>query len=327
VVHCLVRGADREAAAARLRRVMDGYGLGGADLERRVRVVPGDLALPGLGLADADFDRLAHGVDVVFHAGAAVNLVSSYAQLKAATVGGTAEILRLAARHRSVPVHHVSTVGVFAGDGAGPIGPADPTGPSEALQLGYPQSKWVAEGLVDIARSRSLPVTVYRPTRITGHSRTGAGQRGDYLWLLIKGCLQAGAAPAGVSSAFDLVPVDYVSEAIVALSQRPAAAGRTFHLAAGRLTRLDTMLGWLRERGYRLPCIDAGAWLDRIGADPGNAAFPLLGVLASELTGAGSEGGQIFEPSSEVRRAQVGKAMFGSYVDHFVRTGWLPAPR
>ncbi|MFI1194534.1 amino acid adenylation domain-containing protein [Micromonospora sp. NPDC020750] len=332
VVHCLVRGADQEQAAARLRRVMEGYGLWEGRDEQRVVTVPGDLARPRLGLSDDAFDELSRRVDAVYHVGAAVNLFAPYEQLRASTVDGTAEILRLAARHRSVPVHHVSTVGVYAGHGDHPIGPEHPTGPAEDLVHGYTRSKWVAEGLIEAARARSLPATVYRPTRIAGHSRTGACQRGDYLWLLLKGCVQAQAAPAGVDAAFDLVPVDYVSDAIVILSRQPAAAGRTFHLAAGRLLRLDTALGWLRARGYALPEVEPGEWLDRIGADPGNAAFPLLGTLAAELEGAGSEGGLVFDPDatdaalagSGVSRPEVDEALFGTYVDYFTRTGWLP---
>ncbi|WP_320064297.1 amino acid adenylation domain-containing protein [Micromonospora sp. RTGN7] len=335
VVHCLVRGADREQAAARLRRVLEGYGLWDERAERRVVTVLGDLARPRLGLPDDAFDELARRVEAVYHVGAAVNLFSSYAQLKASTVGGTAEILRLAARHRSVPVHHVSTVGVYAGHAGhadDPIGPERPTGPAEALEHGYPQSKWVAEGLIEAARARSLPATIYRPTRIAGHSRTGACQRGDYLWLMLKGCVQAQAAPAGVDAAFDLVPVDYVSDAIVTLSRQPSAADHTFHLAAGRLLRLDTALGRLRSGGYALPEIAPGEWLGRIGADPGNAAFPLLGSLAAELTGGGSEGGLVFDPGatdaalagSGVTRPEVDEALFDTYVGYFTRTGWLP---
>ncbi|WP_433342094.1 non-ribosomal peptide synthetase [Micromonospora sp. CA-111912] len=332
VVHCLVRDADREQAAARLRRVMAGYGIWDDRDERRIVTVLGDLARPRLGLPEGVFDELARRVDAVYHVGAAVNLFSPYEQLRASTVGGTAEILRLAARYRSVPVHHVSTVGVYAGHADHPIGPEQPTGPAEALEHGYPRSKWVAEGLIEAARARSLPATIYRPTRIAGHSRTGACQRGDYLWLLLKGCVQAQAAPAKVDAAFDLVPVDYVSDAIVTLSRQPSAAGRTFHLAAGRLLRLDTALGWLRSRGFALPEVEPGEWLDRIGADAGNAAFPLLGTLATELTGAGSEGGLVFDPratdaalaGSGVSRPEVDEALFDTYVGYFTRTGWLP---
>ncbi|WP_228924200.1 amino acid adenylation domain-containing protein [Streptomyces sp. DH7] len=333
-VHCLVRGADREGAGERLRSVLEGYGLWDARCERRVSVVHGDLAQPLLGLSENNFDALARTVDAIYHVGAAVNLVSPYGQLKAATVNGTATILRLAARHRTVPVHHVSTVGVYTGTAAHLIGPEHPTGPPEALEHGYTRSKWVAEGLVEVARKRGLPVSLYRPTRIAGHSRTGACQRGDYLWLMLKGCVQAQAAPVGVDTSFDLVPVDHVADALVEISRRDAASGRTFHVASGRLLRLETALEWLRARGYELPGVEPRAWLERIGEDPGNAAFPLLGTLVAEFTGGGSEGGLVFDPGAAddalagtgVVRPEVDEKLFDACADYFVREGWLPVP-
>ncbi|WP_426501682.1 non-ribosomal peptide synthetase [Streptomyces sp. D54] len=333
-VHCLVRGADREGAGERLRSVLEGYGLWDARCERRVSVVHGDLAQPLLGLSEKNFDALARTVDAIYHVGAAVNLVSPYGQLKAATVNGTATILRLAARHRTVPVHHVSTVGVYTGTAAHLIGPEHPTGPPEALEHGYTRSKWVAEGLVEVARKRGLPVSLYRPTRIAGHSRTGACQRGDYLWLMLKGCVQAQAAPVGVDTSFDLVPVDHVADALVEISRRDAASGGTFHVASGRLLRLETALEWLRARGYELPGVEPRAWLERIGEDPGNAAFPLLGTLVAEFTGGGSEGGLVFDPGAAddalagtgVVRPEVDEKLFDACADYFVREGWLPVP-
>ncbi|MFF5176360.1 amino acid adenylation domain-containing protein [Micromonospora sp. NPDC000089] len=333
VVHCLVRGTNRDQAAARLRRALERYKIWDERASRRVVIVLGDLAQPRLGLPEAAFDDLAHRMDAVYHVGAAVHLASSYAQLKPTTVGGTIEILRLAARHRSVPVHHVSTVGVFAGHSDKRIGPEHPIGPAAALTHGYTQSKWVAEGLIEAARARSLPATIYRPTRIAGHSGTGAYQSGDYLWLVLKGCIQAQAAPAGTNAAFDLVPVDYVSDAIVVLSQQRSEVGRTFHLAAGELIRLDTMLDWLRARGYSLLSTDIRRWLEIIGSDGENAAFPLLGTLAEEMAGAGSEGGLVFDPSAAdalltdcgVHRPVVDEASFNAYVEFFNHIGWLPS--
>ncbi|MEU5366706.1 amino acid adenylation domain-containing protein [Streptomyces sp. NPDC005925] len=333
-VHCLVRGTDREGAAVRLRSALEGLGLWDDSCRRRISVVHGDLAAPRLGLSEAAFDELARTVDSVYHVGAAVNLVAPYERLKAATVDGTAWILRLAARHRSVPVHHVSTTGVFAAPSDRPLGPGHPTGPPGALKHGYTQSKWVAEQLVEAARARSLPVTVHRPTRITGHSRTGVCQTGDYLWLILKGCVQAEAAPAGVDTAFDLVPVDHVAEAVVELSLRTESADRTFHLAAGRLTRLDTALDRLRAGGHRMRAVAPDEWLRRIGEDPENAAFPLLGTLTAELTGVGTEGGLRFDGSAAdaalagcgVVRPEDEEKLFALCVDHFTRTGWLPEP-
>ncbi|MEU2158743.1 amino acid adenylation domain-containing protein [Streptomyces sp. NPDC019396] len=334
-VHCLVRGRDQAHAAERLRATLELYGLWDRVPRERITVLAGDLAEPRLGLTESDFDRLARTMDAVYHPGAAVNLVFSYAQLRDANVRGTEEVLRLAALHRTVPVHHVSTVGVFtSGEPGGVVGAGHPTGPATALVHGYTQSKWVAEGLVGQARSRGLPVSVYRPTRIFGDSATGACQTGDFMWLILKACVQAQAAPAGLETAFDLAPVDYVSEAIVALSQQAQAASGTFHLAAGRLTRLDTAVGWLRRAGYHITDVGPPEWLDRIHADPGNAAFPLLSTLRAETEGAGSEGGLIFDTTATQSALEgtgidcpvVDEELFSVYLGYFVRSGFLPVP-
>ncbi|MFI6692320.1 amino acid adenylation domain-containing protein [Streptomyces sp. NPDC050433] len=350
-VHCLVRGSDQLNAEGRLRSALESYGLGDPSTEHRVTVITGDLARPRLGLSAAGFDHLARTVDAVYHCGAAVNLVFSYEQLRAANVYGTQEILRLAALHRTVPVHHISTVGVYGGGGAESaygggegspqpvrpvrsVRPQDPTGPVAALEHGYTQSKWAAERLAEAARDRGLPVTVYRPTRITGESTTGVCQRGDFMWLLLKGCLQAGVAPSGVDTAFDLVPVDYVSAAVVALSRQPLSAGRTFHLAGERPLRMDTAVARLRALGHTVRDVPAADWLAATEADPGNAAFPLLPAMAAETRGGGSEGSVLFD-AADTRRALEGTGigcpdidehLFRTYVDYFTRTGFLPSP-
>ncbi|MGW8573565.1 non-ribosomal peptide synthetase [Streptomyces niveus] len=349
-VHCLVRGSDRLNAEKRLRAALDSYGLTDPSTDHRVTVVTGDLARPRLGLSAAGFDRLARTVDAVYHCGAAVNLVFSYEQLRDANVYGTQEILRLAALHRTVPVHHISTVGVYGGGaaesaaenahGAGegpparPVRPQDPTGPFTALEHGYTRSKWAAERLAEAARARGLPVSVYRPTRITGESTTGVCQTDDFMWLLLKGCLQAGVAPSGIDAAFDLVPVDYVSAAVVELSRQPRSAGRTFHLAGERTLRMDTAVARLRALGHPLRDVPAADWLAATEADPGNAAFPLLTAMAAETRGGGSEGSVIFD-AQETRRALEGtgigcpdidEALFRTYVEYFTRTGFLPPP-
>ncbi|QHY94909.1 Linear gramicidin synthase subunit D [Streptomyces sp. S4.7] len=346
-VHCLVRGSDRANAEKRLRSARESYGLTDPSTDHRVTVVTGDLARPRLGLSAADFDRLARTVDAVYHAGAAVNLVFSYEQLRDANVYGTQEILRLAALHRTVPVHHVSTVGVYgggagspaaAGQGPGgavrPVRPPDPTGPPSALEHGYTQSKWAAERLAEAARARGLPVSVYRPTRITGDSTTGVCQTGDFMWLLLKGCLQSGVAPSDVDTAFDLVPVDYVSAAVVALSRQPRSAGRTFHIAGERPLRMDTAVARLRALGHAVGDVPAADWLAATEADPGNAAFPLLAAMAAETRGGGSEGSALFD-AGDTRQALEGtgilcrdidEELFVTYVEYFTRTGFLPPP-
>jgi thioester reductase-like protein len=273
-VHCLVRAEDEADARARLRRNLEFYGLT-VDLDRIVAVT-GDLAEPALGLTGARFDELARTIDVVYHAGAQVNWLRPYEELKAANVQGTEEILRLAVRHRTVPVHYVSTTGVFAQPG-GPKTTEAETGPVEELPTGYQQSKWVAEKIVREAQMRGLPVTVYRPDTVCGSQENGACQTNDFIWLSLRGCVQAKAVPAQAKALFTIAPVDYVSAAIVGLSKEPKYA--TYHLYNPRPVSLTRLVERLRHHGHHLEEVPREQWNERVRSDPGNPANALLDVF------------------------------------------------
>ena len=277
-VHCIVRAADPDQAAARLHDSLDWYGLADDIDFDRLTLHVGDLSAPGLGLAPGTFDTLAHDVDAVYHAGATVHWLHPYRALRDANVGGTQEILRLAARHRTVPVHHVSTTGVFAGalaDGT-PLRAADPTGPPEALPSGYLQTKWVSEQLVAAARTRGLPVSVYRVDVISGDQRTGASQTRDFVWLSLKGMLQARAVPAGLAGDVHMLPVDHVSAAITALAADPRSLGGTYHLHNQHAVSFPDLVARARDAGHPLAELPWDEWQRRVKADPANALLPLL---------------------------------------------------
>ncbi|MCK8435150.1 SDR family NAD(P)-dependent oxidoreductase [Streptomyces sp. D2-8] len=331
-LHCLVRGADDAAAYERLRSSLTWYRVWDEIDESRLRVRAGDLAEERLGLTEEEFDGLAHTVDAVYHAGATVHWLHPYEALRAANVHGTREILRLAARHRTVPVHYISTVGVFNGPVTPgvPLKVTDPTGPAEALPSGYLQSKWVAEQLVGLARERGLPVSVHRVDVISGDTRNGACQTRDFVWLSLKGLLQAQAAPAGVAGRFHLLPVDYVSAAIVGISRREPAGG-TFHLFNRSSLSLADCVSYLRELGYRLDETDRERWSAAVRSDRDNALLPLL--HAFDMMTSDTDGFYPPIDTAETEAALAGtdiacppltRELFGRYVEFFVQEGHFP---
>ncbi|MFJ9185240.1 thioester reductase domain-containing protein, partial [Streptomyces anulatus] len=339
-IHCLVRGSEEAEAWQRLRDSLRWYRVWD-EMEgesERIKVIVGDLSLPRLGLGEEVFDVLARKVDVVYHNGATVHWLRPYADLKSANVQGTQEVLRLAARHRTVPVHYVSTVGVFAGGAAhgGPAKVTDPTGPGEALPSGYTQSKWVAEQIIGLARARGLPVSIYRVDVVSGDQDNGACQTRDFVWLSLKGLLQAKAVPDVDGGRFHMLPVDYVSAAVVALSQRTGTgAGRTFHLYNRSSLSLRTCATYLRSLGYELAETDHASWSEAVRADRENVMTPLLhafDIMVSNTdafyppfdtgeTDAALEGTGIECP-------ELTEDLFRKYVEFFVEVGhFAPAPQ
>jgi len=284
-VLCLVRAADAAEAAERVRANLAVYGLAEAASER-IGVIVGDLARPLLGLDQAGFDDLAQRADEIYHCGARVNFVRPYRALKAANVLGTQEVLRLAATGRLKPVHYISTLAVLAGAMTGDtdrIAEDDPLPPPVGHDTAYSQSKWVAEGLIGIARQRGIPVSVYRAGGVLADSRTGASNRDDYVTKVIQGCVQLGLAPLR-DYRLSVGTVDHLARLVVGLARRPEALGRAFHTIDPQPLAWNAIFDQLRRCGYPVRSVPFDQWrrslTEQVDADgDDNALAPLMAMI------------------------------------------------
>jgi thioester reductase-like protein len=223
-VLCLVRASDREEGEARLRGACLRHGIK-APWMRRVRVVPGDLSAPGLGLSSRA-EEAEVAVDAVVHAGAEVSWLAPYEKLRGANVDGTRAVLELASRC-GARVHLVSTISAAPADreedGSLTLEQAAASSP-------YVLSKWLSEQLARSALARGLPLDISRPGMIAPHSKRASGNAGDFLHRYLLGCLALGLFLDLPGQRLDFTPVDFVADAIVALLQEPLQAGATHHL-------------------------------------------------------------------------------------------------
>ena len=280
-VRCLVRAQDAPTGMERIQANLGRYGLWQEAWASRLVAVPGDLAQPRFGLSDGAFADLARGLGGILHNGAQLSQMASYSQLEAANVGGTHTVLELAVHGQApgpVPIQLISSVAVFeaAAYRNQPVLESDDVAEWRGIHVGYSQTKWVGERLVLAAGAAGLPVTVYRPPLIGGHSCTGAWHQDDLLHRLLRGCLALGMAP-DVPWELDLVPVDYVADAVTALAWTPQAVGKNYHLQHPQPMLLADLLNQLSAYGAPLELVSMERWLEAIGADPAN---PLYGIRA-----------------------------------------------
>jgi amino acid adenylation domain-containing protein/thioester reductase-like protein len=284
-IYCLVRAASTEAALEKIKKRMTSFGIWDPAVSDRIVPVLGDLASPLLGLTAKMFVELARITDVIYHCGAAINFYFPYSWHKAANVFSTEELLRLASFGRSKSFHFVSTLSVTLAqerDGLRPIiADQDPLPEARSVSGGYPQSKWVAEKIVRIADARAIPVVTYRPGAIIGHSETGVTKVGDFISSFILGCLQLGCVPeAKVASEFSnefyMVPVDYVSRSIIAMSRRQDLFGRVFNLTNPDGIHGQELLDGLLTFDPTLQKVSYETWRARLGGEPGNALARFL---------------------------------------------------
>ncbi|MBD2040237.1 non-ribosomal peptide synthetase [Microcoleus sp. FACHB-672] len=285
-IYCLVRSSDIESGKQRLQNSLECYSLWDECLSHRIIPVVGNLSQPLLGLSNEQFRKLANQLDVIYHNGAFVNFTYPYSALKNANVIGTQEIVRLASEIKLKPVHFISTTSVFSPvieSGVQIVREQDDLTPGKSLTGGYAQSKWVAEKLIEIARERGIPVSIYRPGRISGHSQTGVCNPSDFLYRAITGCIQLGCAPVH-ERRMNIAPIDYVSRAIVHLSQQKELLGNTFHLANPQPFILNELVDWIRTLGYPLDRVSYEYWRaeirNRAGESQENALYPLVGLFS-----------------------------------------------
>ena len=257
-IYCLTRAATQQEAEQRIQRTLAGYQIWQERWRDRIIAVIGDLRQPRLGLNPYIYEHLAETIDVIYHAGAQVHYLYPYSALRASNVQGSVEVLRLACRLRLKPVHYVSTIGVAAANESGDLiqAPAMVGGESAA---GYAQSKWVTEGIMQIARARGVPITIYRPGRIGSHSQSGVANPGDFLVQLLAGCMQLGLVP-DLPIVENLIPVDYTARAIVHLSQLPTRENQTIHLLNPQPTPWYSIIDIANRWGYALELVPFQPW-------------------------------------------------------------------
>ncbi|HEY1594853.1 MAG TPA: SDR family oxidoreductase [Thermoleophilaceae bacterium] len=236
-VYALIRAADDEQAGERLRAAARTVVPDADRHASRLTAVRGDVTMPDLGLGGARREQLAEEVTDVVHSAASVSFSLPLAEARAINTDGTRRILELAelcaARGRGLDrLAHVSTAYV-AGTHRGPFG-EDDLESGQDFNNSYEVSKWEAEREVR-ARFGELPVTVFRPSIVVGEADSGWTPAFNVVYGPLRAYSRGSltAIPARRRAPADVVPVDYVADAICELTGRPEAVGRTYTLAAG----------------------------------------------------------------------------------------------
>ena len=265
--YCLVRDRKdgRGKSANRVLETLKFYGLAGQPSHDRIIPIPGDIALPQMGLDNDHFQELAETIDLIFHCAASVNYVYPYSVAKPHTVGGTLEVLKFACSATSKPVQYISSNGVFPGGDDTPYLENNEIDHFvDRMEGGYNQAKWVAERLVWSAVSRGLPVCLYRPGNIGHHSGTGTVNPNDFQSLIIKACARVGSAPKAPSWFFEMTPVDFLVSAITRNSDNPKHFGKVYNVVQQQPVSATQVFARMESHGYVNGRVDIEEWKSRL---------------------------------------------------------------
>jgi len=267
-------GRELEVIAQETRRQLSNF-----------QILTGDITEPELGLFENDLARARSDSTVLFHLAAIYDLAVNQDLALRINVDGTRNVNNFA---QSLPhlrqYHYVSTCYV-AGKRAGRIFENE-LRHDAGFRNYYEETKYLAEIEVEDLKSQ-LPITIHRPSVVCGDSRTGETAKYDGIYYLINYLLKWPSLLSNFNIGNDdvslnLVPVDFVVEAMSALASDINAIGKTLQLAdpnplttrelfnmiarslVGREARI-TLPTWLVESSLMLPLSPAISGLPHRG--------------------------------------------------------------
>jgi len=226
----LAQPSLRDSAAEKIGEIAVTTGRSISDFQ----LVEGDITLPSLGLTERDLQVVRSEATTVFHLAALYDLGVARDLALKVNVEGTRNLNDFV---RSLPRlrhhHHVSTCYV-AGKREGRILETE-LRHEAGFRNFYEESKHLAELEVEALKT-DLPVTIHRPAVVCGDSQTGETAKYDGVYYLIFYLLRW---PGGLSLlnignhevCLNLVPVDFVVDAMAVLALDDTAIGKTVQLA------------------------------------------------------------------------------------------------
>ena len=193
----------------------------------------GDVSFERFGLKEKPYRELASRVTHIIHCAAAARFDLELDDARKTNVGGTRNILDFGRACGALRrIDYIGTAYV-AGQRAGVIR-EDELDEGQKHCNTYERSKMEAEKLVRDSM-RELPIAIIRPSIVICDSRTGRASNFNGFYRAMRMYALGGlkAVPGNPSSTMDLVPVDFVTEAVHSISNNPASAGACYHLTAG----------------------------------------------------------------------------------------------
>lgn len=226
-IYCLVRAKDEAEAFHRLRSAWNGFDLLYEKIKEQMIPVVGDFTKDNLGLSQENSKLIRENVRFIIHAGAEVGVQNSASLLEKINLTGTKNMVDFAAEIPGLKHFTYVSTAYVAGQSKGLILENGPL--TGVFSTYYEKTKGLAEELV---KNSKLPYSICRPGMIVGNSKSGWIKSFNTVYYLMKLVMTGKLRVIPVKSAMklNLVPVDYVADAIVRVSQNDNALGKVYHL-------------------------------------------------------------------------------------------------
>ena len=239
----------RKGSLGKLDAMRESWG----DRAGRVKVINGDLAKARMGVSRGNITKLKGKIKHVFHLAAIYDLTVDADAQYTANVEGTRNAIRFASAVDAGCFHHVSSIaaaGLYGG-----IFREDMFEEAENLEHPYFRTKHDSEAVV--RNECATPWRVYRPGMVVGDSQTGEMDKIDgpyYFFKLIqrmRNSMPAWMPTIGIEGGrINVVPVDYVVDALDYIAHVRGEDGGCFHLTDPEPRRIGEVLNLFAKAAH-----------------------------------------------------------------------------
>ena len=244
-LNLLVRGSEKKSANDRILDLLKNK----TDMER-ITVYDGDVTKENFGLDKTVWNELATKVNTIFHSAASIQFILPLEKAREINTQGTENVLKFghACYNNGVLklLCHISTAYIC---GETPHFKETDLDMGQKFNNNYEKSKLEAELLVNDSIQKGLPVIIFRPSIISGDSATGEITENSITFELMRqlSVLRLENFFGDETSSLNIIPVDYLVDAMLHISTNADNIGKTFNITNSSNVNL----------GYLLECLSS----------------------------------------------------------------------
>src|SRR5437016_6467109 len=244
------------------------------------RIIEGNITKPDLGLSTNELESACRETTTIFHLAAVYDLAVDSAVAAHVNVEGTLNVNNFAKSIENLRRYHYISTCYVAGKREGLIMETE-LHHEAGFRNHYEETKYLAELGVETLK-KELPITIHRPAVVCGDSRTGETAKYGGIYYLIHYLRRwpSGLTLLNIGNrdvCLNLVPIDFVIEAMAVLAKDDRAIGATVQLADPRPLTTHELLNQISK---------AMGGRDSFATVPAGIVYPVLRLpFAPTITG------------------------------------------
>ena len=230
----LVRGDSDEAARERIDAILDFWEVDKAIAHPRIVVLRGDILEAGLGLDEAQAERVRREVQTVIHVASNLRLDMDIDRARAEILHATQAVFALAQSLDELKMFGYSSTMEVMGRYRGEVKEESIADYGVPFCNTYEIAKFETEEWLLAREKEGHPVVIFRISMVVGETGSGKVPRFQSFYMLTeKLILQPDFAVLPRRPPIDAIPLDFLTRCIHRIVETPSLSGRVLHLSQG----------------------------------------------------------------------------------------------